>query len=152
MEIEVLTYGKRKELLEKLAGFYATQLNIDKSNCKVFVCTSPTLKAEGSLGVCARTGKREITVGLYSYLSFGRILYTLAHEMVHVKQMVRGHYRQEPKKRGDGVHHLWLGKRVNKQYINRPWEIEAMGREDELVESLSQFLEKQKKKSGKKKT
>ena len=151
MEIEILTHGTRKELLEKLAGFYATQLNIQKSNYKVVIVTDPTLKSEGSLGVCARTGEREISVGLYSYLSFGRILYTLAHEMVHVKQMVRGHYRQEPKKRSEGVHHYWLGKRVNKTYIKRPWEIEAIGREDELVESLSQFLTKQKKKLGKKK-
>ena len=150
MEIEILTHGTRKELLEKLAGFYATQLNIQKSNYKVFIVTDPTLKSQGSLGVCGRTGPREITVALYSYLSFGRILYTLAHEMVHVKQMIRGHYRQEPMKYGKGVYHYWLGKRVNLEYIKRPWEIEAINREDKLVESLSKYLSR--KKTNKKKT
>lgn len=151
MEIEVLTHGKRKELLGKLAGFYATQLKLQESNYKVVIVTDPTLRADGSLGVCARTGKREITVGLYSYLSFGRLLYTLAHEMVHVKQMIKGHYRQEPMKYGKGVYHYWLGKRVKTEYIKRPWEIEAIGREDELVTKLSDFLTEQSKKKGKKK-
>ena len=130
MEIEVLTHGKRKELLEKLAGFYATQLNIDKSNYKVFVCTSPTLKAEGSLGVCARTGKREITVGLYSYLSFGRILYTLAHEMVHVKQLAKG--TQKTRKTGS---YIWAGKRYSKktEYLSTPWEIEAFSKQELIL-------------------
>lgn len=152
MEIEILTHGTRKEVLEKLAGFYASELKLLNSNYKVCIVTDPTLKLEGSIGVCARTGKREITIGLYSYLKFGKLLYTLAHEMVHVKQMIKGHYRQEPKKRGEGVYHYWLGKRVNKEYLKRPWEIEAIKREDELVESLSLYLEKQKKKLGKKKT
>ncbi len=146
MEIEILTHGKRKELLHKLAEFYASELKLTNSKYKVTIVTDPTLKSEGSIGVCARTGKAEITIGLYSYLGFGRLLYTLAHEMVHVKQMIRGHYRQEPKKRGDGVHHYWLGKRVNKEYLQRPWEIEAIGREHSLVESLSNALVKNKKK------
>lgn len=149
MEIEVLTHGKRKELLEKLAGFFADQLNVSTATYKVVIVTDPTLKASGSAGICARTGSREITVGLYSYLSFSRILYTLAHEMVHVKQMIKGHYRQEPMKYGKGVYHYWLGKRVNKEYLQRPWEIEAINREDKLVESLSKYLSRKKK--GKKK-
>lgn len=148
MEIEILTYGrKRKELIVSLANFFAKRLNIHKSNYKVVIVTDPTLKADGNNGVCARTGAREITVGLYSRLGFGKLLYTLAHEMVHVKQMVRGHYKQTPMKYGKGVYHYWLGKRVNKEYIQRPWEIEAMSRESLLVEALNTHLSK---KMGKK--
>jgi hypothetical protein len=140
MEIEVLTYGKRKELLEKLAKFYAKQLKITQSNYKVFIVTDPTLKSQGSQGVCARTGEREISVALYSYLNFGRMVYTLAHEMVHVKQMIRGHYRQEPMKYGKGVYHYWLGKRVSTEYLKRPWEKEAMRREQPLVDKLYEYI------------
>ena len=147
MEIEILTHGKRKELLKKLAVFYSKQLKLAKSNYKVVIITDPTLKEQGSLGVCAKTGEREITVGLYSYLGFGRMLYTLAHEMVHVKQMIRGHYRQERMKYGKGVYHYWLGKRVNTEYIKRPWEIEAISRESILVEALGKYLTKRARKS-----
>lgn len=150
MEIKILTHGKRKELLEKIARFYAKQLKISRSNYEVVIVTDPTLKSEGTLGVCARTGKREITVGLYSYLSFGRLLNTLAHEMVHVKQMIKGHYRQEPMKYGKGVYHYWLGKRINTEYIKRPWEIEAIKRENKLVDMLFESISKNNKKKGRK--
>lgn len=149
MEIEILTHGrKRKGIIIALAKFFAKELNVHKSNYKVVIVTDPTLKDDGNNGVCAKTGEREITIGLYSRLGFGKLLYTLAHEMVHVKQMIRGHYKQTPMKYGKGVYHFWLGKRVNVEYIKRPWEIEAMSRESILVESLSAQLSK---KMGKKK-
>lgn len=149
MEIEILTYGKaRKDLMLKLAKFYAKQLNIHKSKYKVFIVTDPHLREQGSLGVCSRTGIKEITIAIYSRLSFARLLYTLAHEMVHVKQMIRGHYRQEPMKYGKGVYHYWLGKRVNTEYLKRPWEIEAMTRECVLVEALGTYIQKMGKKKA----
>lgn len=144
MEIEILSYSRkqRKELMLSLAQFFAKELNVHKSNYKVFIVTDPSLKDDGNNGLCARTGKREITVALYSRLSFTKLLYTLAHEMVHVKQMIRGHYRQESMKYGKGVYHYWLGKRVNKEYHKRPWEIEAMSRESLLVHALGAHVEK----------
>jgi hypothetical protein len=151
MEIEILTYGKkRKELILSLANFFAKQLNIHNCNYKVVIVTDPTLKADGCNGLCARTGVREISVALYSRLGFGKLLYTLAHEMVHVKQMVRGHYRQENMKYGKGVYHYWLGKRVNLEYHKQPWEIEAMSRESVLVGNLTAHVEKLNKKGKKK--
>lgn len=151
MEIEILTYGKkRKDMILSLANFFAKQLNIHKSNYKVFIVTDPSLKADGNNGVCAKTGEREISVALYSRLGFGQLLHTLAHEMVHVKQFIRGHYRQVPMKYGKGVYHYWLGKRVNLEYIKRPWEIEAMSREAVLVGNLTAHVEKLNKKGNKK--
>ena len=132
-----------------MAKFFAKELNIHKSNYKVFICTDPTLKADGNNGICARTGKREISIALYSRLGFGKLLYTLAHEMVHVKQMVKGHYRQEPMKYGQGVYHFWLGKKVRAEYHKRPWEIEAMRRESILVGELTAHVEKLAKKGKK---
>lgn len=151
MEIEILTHGKaRKELLKSIAEFFAQELNITKSKNKVVIVTDPTLKSDGSNGLCARTGKREITVALYSYLDHTKMLYTLAHEMVHVKQMCRGHYKSVPMKYGKGVYHFWLGKRVNTEYIKRPWEIEAFSKESLLVEKLVSHVEKLHKKGNKK--
>lgn len=151
MEIEILTHGKaRKEMLKGIAEFYAKELNIHNSTYKVFIVTDPTLKADGNNGLCAKTGEREITVALYSRLSHTELLYTLAHEMVHAKQMCRGHYKQTPMKYGKGVYHYWLGKRVNKEYTERPWEIEAFNRQSLLVERLVEHVTKIHKKMKKK--
>jgi hypothetical protein len=50
---------------------------------------------------------------------------TLAHEMVHVKQMAKGHLKQK-----NGVD-FWRGKRYTKRtaYLNRPWEVEAFSKQ-----------------------
>lgn len=143
MEIEALTHSKQlKEMLPKVAEFYAKRLNITKSKYKVFICTDPSLKEGGNNGLCAQTGSKEITIALYSRLTPVKMLYTLAHEMVHAKQICRGHYKQSPMKYGQGVYHYWLGKRVNAKYIDRPWEREAFKLESILVEELSEHMEK----------
>ena len=151
MDIEILSRSKTlPEMLKNTAMFYAKELRILDSNYKVFICTDPNLRKDGSNGLCAKTGDREITVALYSRLSIVKMLSTLAHEMVHVKQMVRGHYRNEPMKYGKGVHHYWLGKRVKAEYIKRPWELEAFRKELVLLESLGEHITKKMKNKTKK--
>lgn len=53
---------------------------------------------------------------------------TLAHEMIHVKQMAKGTLKQV-----DGVNY-WNGKRFRKnhKYLNLPWEIEAFSKQELL--------------------
>ena len=89
MEIQVLTRNKdRKEVLEATATFYAKHLNVTESKYKVFICFDPNLsKNEGMNGVCAKTGEKEITIALCSRLPDYKLFTTLAHEMVHVKQI-----------------------------------------------------------------
>jgi hypothetical protein len=70
-----------------------------------------------------RTFELEIERGL----QLRRLLETVAHEMVHVKQYARGELYQ-------GVRiakHRWQGKWVSNSidYWEQPWEIEAHGRE-----------------------
>ena len=67
MDIEILSRSKTlPEMLKNTAMFYAKELRILESNYKVFICTDPNLRKEGSNGLCAKTGDREITVALYS--------------------------------------------------------------------------------------
>jgi hypothetical protein len=56
-----------------------------------------------------------------------RVLETVAHEMVHVKQFARGEL-YESTRLGK---HRWNGKwlKKNPDYWDQPWEIEAHGRE-----------------------
>jgi hypothetical protein len=53
---------------------------------------------------------------------------TLAHEMVHVKQLAKGTLKQV-----NGVNY-WNGRRYRKnhKYLNLPWEIEAFSRQELL--------------------
>lgn len=142
MEIEILSYSKYKELFRKLAVYYIKELNLTKSKYKLVIITDQSLKKQGSRGLCCQTGEKEITVALYSHLNFSGILYTLAHEMVHVKQIARGQYKGVSMKYGKGVRHYWMGKQVptKTKYLSRPWEIEAISREGELVESIAKYI------------
>jgi len=150
MEIEVLTYSKHRESIEKVAKFYAKSLNIAKSNYKVFICTDPDLRKENeAFGLCGRTGEREITISLYSRLPFAKMMYTLAHEMTHVKQFVKGQYRSELSRNGRHKR-FWLGKQVVAKYEDRPWEKEAYRMESVLVEKLLERVAQKSKKSKKK--
>lgn len=51
---------------------------------------------------------------------------TLAHEMVHVKQVARGLLKTV-----NGVNY-WRGKRVHgrTKYLNKPWEVEAFSKQE----------------------
>ncbi len=53
---------------------------------------------------------------------------TLAHEMIHVKQLAKGTLKQV-----NGVN-FWKGKRYRKnhKYLNLPWEIEAFSKQELL--------------------
>ena len=140
MKINVLAHGNTNPdkvlMLYKTAKFYAKYLNISDFEYKVFICLAPNLrKNDGNNGIASRTGKREITVALDSKLALPQTLMTLAHEMVHVKQYVRGQYRGELSRNGK-MKRMWLGKQYSVAYLKRPWEREAFRRESELVTAL----------------
>ena len=140
MKIEVLAHGNTNPekiiLLYKTARFYAKYLNLTKSNYTIMVCSAPNLrKHDGNNGVASKTGDKEVTIAVDSTLQLPQMLLTLAHEMVHAKQYIRGHYRALPSRNGK-VKRFWLGKQYSVVYHKRPWEVEAFRREGELVEAL----------------
>ena len=146
MNIQVYTSGKElQNNLLKLAKFYASQLNLKKSKYEIIICTDPSLKKEGTRGLCAKTGHRQITILLYSRLNPVMFIYTLAHEMVHAKQICRGQYSLRLNKSKTKYQSIWLGKVIKAKYENRPWEKEAFIKEDILVDKLLGHISKKKK-------
>jgi hypothetical protein len=140
MKIEVLAHGNTNPekiiLLYKTARFYAKYLNLSKSKYTIMVCSAPNLrKHDGNNGVASKTGIKEITVVVDSQLKLPQMLMTLAHEMVHAKQYIRGHYKATVSRNGK-LKKLWLGKQYSVVYHKRPWEREAFRREGELVNAL----------------
>jgi hypothetical protein len=55
---------------------------------------------------------------------------TLAHELVHVKQMAKGILKST--KNGSQI---WAGKKYSKRtkYLDRPWEIEAFSKQELIL-------------------
>jgi hypothetical protein len=140
MEIEILSHGNtnpdKVQMLQKTVKFYAKYLNINKFKYKVYVCMAPKLRQrDGNNGICSKTGSKEISIAVDSALALPQLLMTLAHEMVHVKQYVRGQYRGELSRNGK-MKRIWLGKQYTVEYLKRPWEQEAFRRESELVLAL----------------
>ena len=55
---------------------------------------------------------------------------TLAHEMVHVRQLAKGLMKFLPNQA-----RIWMGKRYNKRthYLDQPWELDAFARQEILI-------------------
>ena len=145
MEFDVQIRGKvRKDLINKVIKFYAEQLNIAHFKYSILVVNNKQLRrGQGFNGQVWQSDYREMTIELDSYLPMIRLLTTLAHEMVHVKQMVRGQY-QIIKARNGKVVTEWCGKRIKAEYLDRPWELEAFKRESILVMKLYEKVFNQK--------
>lgn len=88
---------------------------------------------------------KEFTIILHSYKSEHKLLTTLAHEMVHVKQFATGELRDLI----SNAHSIsWRGKRFDTRKINYwdyPWEIDAHGRELGMYVRFRDMLEKERK-------
>lgn len=151
MEIKILAHGNtnpdKVQMLQKTAKFYAKYLNITGFKYKVYVCLAPKLRQkDGNNGICSRTGQKEISIAIDSALALPQMLMTLAHEMVHAKQYVRGQYRGEISRNGK-MKRIWLGKPYSVAYLKRPWEREAFRREGELASALINTVAQKSKKS-----
>ena len=83
--------------------------------------TSPN----GAMGYCLELdNNRTFEIEADRKLRMRKLLETIAHEMVHVKQYARRELHP--------VHETWCGKTYNPKkvsYWDLPWEIEAHGRE-----------------------
>lgn len=84
-------------------------------------------KPKGALGYCLREDNRIYEIEIDSTQRLRRMLETVAHEMVHVKQYAR----REMNDVTIDKHYKWKDSLVpeNTNYWDLPWEIEAHGRE-----------------------
>ena len=80
---------------------------------------------QGAMGYCLETdNNRTFEIEVDSKLTLRKLLETVAHELVHVKQYARRELHP--------VNQTWCGKTYNPKkvsYWDLPWEIEAHGRE-----------------------
>lgn len=130
MEIKVEGSRRNRKFVEALLPSMITQLNLD--NCRKGLLIRIYDECEGNQGITL-----DLTNATGCYLvvikpdrKLKEIGLTLAHELVHVKQMAKGTLKST--KNGTTV---WAGKKYSKKtaYLNMPWEIEAFSRQELIL-------------------
>ena len=151
MDFQVLMRSSdRRLLIESCIKFYAKELNIENHNFNLIVepiNLREIRSADGSVTelikkkkYSVKKEKKLILMQLESKLKIGRLIEVIAHEMVHVKQTVRGQLASR------GVSLFWRGKKVlcsKINYYDRPWEIEAWSKQTLLSNKIFRLLDKQ---------
>ena len=89
-------------------GMHGATLNIEIADCYLVLIKQPKRVTKASL------------------LDMGT---TLAHEMVHVRQLAKGLMKFLPNQA-----RIWMGKRYSKKthYLDQPWELDAFARQEIL--------------------
>ena len=122
---------KNKARVEEYVNTLAKELGIGRMWSKIIFIKFKTKLDNDAQGLCwgdTKEGYAEINIsrtGNGEPIPFETIMQTLAHEMVHAKQYIRGELC--------GYSMAWKGRKPrNYTYENAPWEKEAYGREEGL--------------------
>jgi hypothetical protein len=135
--INLIRKGNKRAFIDAMVGFYIKHLKLESSKYSLTVMIkADQLKETGGNGVTAHVGK-EIVICLDSRLSVAQLMLTVAHEMVHVKQIAKGLLTYQVI--GDTEQVKWRGKDANDlPYLQRPWELQAFAQQEILVRTLEQ--------------
>jgi hypothetical protein len=130
----------RHNFLKTCSEFYAKALNLEGSRYVLTIKSRYRLIQNKKVyGQVIHDSPRGIIMEIDSRLSVPRLLVILAHEMVHVKQIAKGQYKGMKSRNGRPIS-LWCGKKVKADYNERPWEIEAYLRQEELLNQLLEHM------------
>ena len=136
---------KQRPIIKAAAEFYTKELLSPQMRrvCAVAISMSNTLSIDGYTDVieCNDANKpREFAIALRNFKQLKRVLITLAHEMVHVKQYAYNEMNETMTR--------WRGRKIDVSsiaYTDHPWEIEAFWLEGALYKRfVGQFMETQK--------
>ena len=129
MEFKVEVSKRNKKFVEALLPPMLNQLNLENSKRVLLIRVAD--ECGENQGATMDLGKNlGIVVIVKPRKNLKDVGLTLAHEMVHVKQLAKGTL----KTRKTGTY-IWAGKRYSKktEYLNMPWEIEAFSRQELIL-------------------
>jgi hypothetical protein len=121
--IDVMVTGgtkRQRELVESIALYCVHKLMPRKRKIDINIKLD---KVDTALGYCYEEWYGSYCIEVEKRQTLRRLLETVAHEMVHVKQYARKEINGRD---------CWYGKYINTdktEYWDLPWEIEAHGRE-----------------------
>jgi hypothetical protein len=130
MEYKVEGSRRNKKFVEAILPSMISQLKLE--NCTKAVVIRIADECDGNQGITVDLS--ELT-GCYMVVikptrNLKDIGLTLAHEMVHVKQLAKGILKNKQ----NGVN-IWAGKRYTNKvaYLDMPWEIEAFSKQELIL-------------------
>ncbi len=127
-----------RALVESVITFFEQDLKLTKSTWSLGVYTKRGLSdSNGCRGSVTRVGPKHLIMFLDSKLDVERLILTMAHEMVHVKQFARGQLKEIE---GRTQVRYWMGKKVRKGYFEQPWELEAFSKERVLANKIFKII------------
>lgn len=120
-------HGNKQALIENAILFFAENL-ISKRTSKTLEIDVHVTNSSAD-GFCeyndSNINPRSFTIVLDKNLTGNELIKTIAHELVHVKQYVKGELKERYKPKH---HHLWHNKKFtvnDSNYNDVPWEVEA---------------------------
>ena len=124
MEFYVEGGPKTRRFIEAVLPSMLTQLGLDRSRKLLMVKMDRELEDHGT--TVPMTGIDTVLVVLKPNRNFLELGVTLAHELVHVRQMAKGILKVTPRGK------KWRGKFYSKStpYLDQPWEQEAFARQE----------------------
>lgn len=133
--------SRRRLFIDSAVAFFIKELKLTNSSWKLLVSSHHQMVSEQSWtgAVCSPVPGLAVLL-LDSKMPLDKLLLTIAHEMVHVKQYALGQLRYQEKK--NRIVPVWLGRYVNESsYYDLPWEIMAFKNERLLANKFVQFID-----------
>jgi len=129
MEIEVEGSARSKKFVEEMLPSMVRQLGLEKSRKALLIRVKNETEGDEGITIDLSKWTGAYLVILKPKRNLVQLGLTLAHEMVHVKQLARGTLKQM--RSG----HTWLGKMYSKKtpYLQMPWEIEAFSKQELIL-------------------
>lgn len=124
MEFYVEGGPKTKRFIEAVLPSMLTQLGLDRSRRLLMIKTDRELEDHGT--TIPMAGIDTILVVLRPRRNLIELGVTLAHELVHVRQLAKGILQMTPRGK------KWRGKFYSRRtpYLDQPWEQEAFARQE----------------------
>ena len=129
MEIKIEASKRNKKFIEALLPSMIRQLKLENSKRVLLIRVAD--ECGDNQGATVDLGiNLGIVVVIKPHRNLKDIGLTLAHEMVHVKQIAKGILKT--RKTGS---YIWAGKRYSKktEYLSMPWEIEAFSKQELIL-------------------
>lgn len=130
--------GQRRDFIEAAVAFYIKEMNLSRSRYFLAVITDRNVvRDHGINGGVIQSAPDVIGMVLDNRLPVRQLVQTIAHEMVHVKQIARGRLQNRVVK--NELVNVWRGQVYAAEdlaYHRRPWKLEAFRQERELAYRL----------------
>jgi hypothetical protein len=130
MEFKVEGSRRNKKFIEAILPSMFKQLKLENSTKAVVIRVADECGDNKGITVDLSEATGCYMVVIKPDRNLKEIGLTLAHELVHVKQLAKGTLKNQ--KSGS---YIWAGKRYSKktEYLSMPWEIEAFSKQELIL-------------------